>query len=1033
MVLVLHAKVPGRTRLKILDLFQAPAIKQHIEKQLARLPGIQKVSANHRTGNVLVHHSPELTLPWIVDTIKSALEKFSVSPMLPAASPLGRHPDDAFDLVATMPVHCPEMLSSEGLKKTIRRLLPVPDRPPEAIWHMVSIEDALDCFGVRPEDGLAEQVASDRLRQYGSNTIPQMNMRSRWRIFVGQFKSLPVALLGVAAGISIFTGGLLDAAVIMGVVAANAVIGYVTESAAEKTIHSLKERSETVARVIRDGQILEISSSDVALGDILALRPGSMVPADARVIKATRLKIDESMLTGESMPVEKLPARLLESDRPLADQLNMVFMGTQVTGGQGLAVVVATGRRTQLGYLQALLDETVSPPTPIEEQLARVGDQLVLTCLAISAVVFGLGWLRGQSLLVNLRNAIALAAAAVPEGLPAAATSTFALGIHRMREHNVLIRNLEAIETLGAVQVVCLDKTGTITENRMSAVKVAVGNRMLDISAGQILEDGRPTNPLEIQELRRMVEVCVLCNESEINGGDPANGWCLNGSPTENALLDLAFTSGVDAPVLRKTYTQQNMNHRAEDRPFMSTIHVDAEGARLCSIKGSPAEVLELCQYRMVNGRKMKLTAKTRQNILAANQAMAREAMRVLGAAYSDCTDEVADPVESELIWLGLVGLADPIREGVPELIKAFHRAGIDTIMITGDQTPTALAVAEKLGLSRNGPLKVMDSRELSTLDRDELIERVKDVHVFSRVNPSHKLSIVRALQDAGQVVAMTGDGINDGPALKAAEVGVAMGRNGADAARDVADVVLGEDDLETLITALRDGRTTSANIKKSVHFFLSTNMTEIMVILGGLAIGIVSPLNTMQLLWINIISDIFPGLALSLEEPEPGVLERPPRDPQKPLFTGQDWGRMAKESGVISASTLGVFGYGLARHGAAGATSLAFQTLTIAQLLHVLSCRSETRRLRGGRRLPPNPYVGWALGGSLVVQALTMFVPFLRSFLGLAALHPTDFGVIAAGAVLPLFVNEATKPSGKPRRVKPVDRVAEEPLMSAA
>lgn len=1030
MILVLHANVPGRIRLKIQGLLQSMDMKRKLEEQLVRLPGIEKASANHRTGNLLLHYNPGRSLHWLVDTVSSFLDGSMAVHSKPATPSRGFHPDDPSAELALIPTGCPEKTSSRGLKKAIRRLLPAPDRPPEAPWHAVSVADTLECFDVQPDYGLSEQVAADRLRQYGSNTLPPPSIRSRWRIFANQFASLPVALLGAAAGISVITGGIIDAAVIMGVVVANAIIGYVTESSAERAIHSLKERSDVEARVVRDGVVIDIPSAEVALGDVLILRPGTIIPADARIVSAGHLKIDESMLTGESMPVEKTSSSLHELDPPLGDRTNMAYMGTLITGGQGKAVVVGTGRLTELGRLQAMLDETESPPTPVEEQLDRVGDQLVLSCLAICAFVFGLGWLRGQSFLINLRNAIALAAAAVPEGLPAAATTTFALGINRMREHNVLVRDLEAITTLGAVQVVCLDKTGTITENRMSVERAAVGSRMLTVSGDRIMDDGDDVSPREIEELRRLVEVCVLCNEAEVNGGDHKNGWFLNGSATENALLDLAFKAGIDPQELRKSYKREDMNHRSENRPYMSAIHVDGEGKRLCSIKGSPADVLSLCKHRMINGRKIALTPNTRRAVLDANEAMAGDAMRVLGAAFSDCEGDATDPSQTDLIWLGLVGLADPIREGVPELIQAFHRAGIDTIMITGDQKPTAVAVAEKLGLNGSRPINVMDSHELDTLSPEELAERVKDVQVFARVSPSHKLNIVRTLQRAGMVVAMTGDGINDGPALKAAEVGIAMGRNGADAARDIADVVLGEDDLDTLIAALRDGRTTQANIRKSVHFFLSTNMSEIMVMTGGLALGIGAPLNTMQLLWINLISDIFPGLALSLEEPEPGVLDRPPRDPEIPLFSRKDWARMAAESGVISASTLGVYAYGLTRYGGAGAVGLAFQTLTIGQLLHAFSSRSDYSAFKRKGRLPRNNWLNLAMTGSLLLQGLTMFVPALRNLLGLVPLSLPDLGVIAAGSMVPLIINEALKPGEAEARVTLAEFDDENPII---
>jgi Ca2+-transporting ATPase len=860
--------------------------------------------------------------------------------------------------------------------------------------------------------GLDLETADNRLIENGPNKLQEAKSRSGFSIFFDQMNSLPVYLLGAAAGVSIATGGVLDAVVIMGVVVANGIIGYFTENDAEKTIDSLKNLVKPTAEVVRGGHTMEISAEQVVVGDLLVLKPGSYVAADCRIISSSRLSIDESMLTGESMPVSKRTTTLKNENTPLADRSNLAYMGTLVTGGQGLAVVVATGQSTQVGALQRLLTDTGTPKTPIERQLEKMGDQLVLLCGAICGVVFGIGFFRGYGYIQMLRMAITLAASAVPEGLPAAATINFALGITNMRKHGVLVRRLQAIETLGAVQTVCLDKTGTITQNRMSVVRIYSGTRRFEVAEDIFVSAPSLGDPLEICEIRQLIITCALCNEVKINGNDASGEPELFGSPTEKALVRLAIHSGLDIRKIWKQFRFLKIRHRAENRLFMSTMHgFRANGHKLYSIKGSPTEVLRMCNRHMVDGKIVPLTEADRQEIVTQNQRMAGDALRVLGFAFYDLKKDEKFEKETELIWLGLIGMTDPIREGVPDLIKVFHRAGVKTVMITGDQSTTAYAVASELNLSEDDQLRILDSAELTSLDPAALQALAKKVHVYSRVSPAHKLKLVQALQAAGHTVAMTGDGINDGPALKASNLGIALGQSGTDVAREVADIILEEDNLEILIRALEEGRTTYGNIKKSVHFFLSTNLTEIQIMFAAMALGIGFPLNVMQLLWINIISDIFPGLALSREKPAADLMQKPPRESDQALFSSEDFKQMLVESSIITGGSLAAYGYGLFRYGAgAQAGSLAFQSLTIGQLLHAFSCRSKQKSIFDRQKLPANPSLTWSVGGSLALQVLTMVVPGLRNFLGVTSLGLVDAAVIGATAVLPFLTNEARK-----------------------
>ena len=816
------------------------------------------------------------------------------------------------------------------------------------------------------------------------------------------------------------TGGLLDAVLIMGVVSINAFIGYKTESEAEKTIRSLQTLVRPTALVIREGQMRDISAADLTLGDLLVLRPGSYVAADCRLVEATHLSVDESALTGESLPAVKTTEALTNPNIPLGDRLNLAFMGTLVTGGEGLAVVVATGGFTEIGKIQTMMGEATSPETPMQRQLSQVGDQLVLVCCGVCGVVFLVGFVRGLGWLAMLRTSICLAAAAVPEGLPMVATTTLALGIRDMRRHKVLIRHLDAVETLGALQTICLDKTGTITRNEMVVGEIFTGMRSLQVVGGRFVAPTGDVSPTACMELQWLLMMSVLCNETEIYWKGEA--YQLRGTPTEAALVHLALKVGIDVAALRQQYPVLRINYRSENRQFMGSLHREPAGGKLVAIKGSPLDVLAMCTAHLKDNQLLPLTDEDRQEIEAENERMAGLAQRILGVAYTDRDDLVNGEMPSGLVWLGIIGMADPVREGVREAIAAFHGAGIETIMITGDQSPTAYAIGKELNLSHEDPLEILDSTHLADIDPETLKALAKRAHVFARVSPAHKLQIVQILQQGGQVVAMTGDGINDGPALKAADVGIAMGTTGTDIAREVADVVLEEDNLDTMIIAIRDGRTTYNNIRKSVHFFLATNLSEIMLTFTALAVGLGSPLTAMQLLWINLISDIFPGLALAMEAPEPDIMARPPRNPHRPIFNRSDFKRMGFEGAVMTGGALGAFGYGIMRYGlGARASTLAFHGLTSGQLLHALSCRSEQHSLLAPGSLPPNRYLTLALGGSLAVQLLTAVVPWFRTILGLTPIGLVDGLVVAGGAILPLLVNEATKkPPAEAEEIEP-------------
>ena len=871
-LVVVHESVAGRGRLKIPGLYRNEQLRENLEAHLLGMDDIRSVRANILTGNLVIEYvakqNLEIYLREIIDFLEGEL-----------GQPVLRH-SEGIDHPATAAFKAEK--AGKKAKAPIQQPSAGYQAQAEHFWHVLPSQRVMEILNSN-DSGLPSPIARQRLAEYGPNALTQYRARSPLQMVLQQFASAPVAMLGVSAVISLATGGIADASVIAVVVGINAVIGYFTEKSADETINALGQLTPDKAMVIRAGQTQEIPLHEVVIGDVLLLAPGSYIPADARLLLSNHLSVDESPLTGESLPVSKDFNFQPANETALGDRRNMAYMGTMVTGGSGKAVVVATGRYTEIGKIQDLVGEAQAPETPMQKQIDTMGMQLALFSSGICAVVFGVGLLRGRPLLEMLMSAISLAVAAVPEGLPAVATTTLALGIKDMQRRKVLIRQLPAVENLGSVQVICLDKTGTLTLNKMSAVAIHRLSGEIRVEAGGFYCGADSVELYAVDAAyQRLMEVLVLCNESklaDVHGG-------LLGSPTENALLQLAIDAGENVDSLRSRYPIVRTEYRAEDRPYMVTVHLASDGRYLVAVKGSPLALLELCRWHGHEDDLKRLTEDERNAILTGNERLGADALRVLGVAYRLVDDPEHFNI-ADLIWLGLVGMEDMMRPGMAELMQEFHDAGIATVMITGDQSATAYSVGKRLGLSReNEALEMVDSLHLDKLNPSVLAGLVNTTSIFSRVSPAHKLRIVEALQLNGKVVAMTGDGINDGPALKAASVGVTLGDKGSDVARSIADVVLEDDDLSTMITAIKQGRTIYDNIRKSLHFLLSTNLSEIEVMLVSAMIGGAEILNPMQLLWINLITDIFPGLALALEPPEGNVLKRPPRDPNEPIVS---------------------------------------------------------------------------------------------------------------------------------------------------
>lgn len=863
--------------------------------------------------------------------------------------------------------------------------------------HGTPIDRLLSALGdggpLDPQRGLSAAEARGRLSRDGPNEILDVTGRSTTEILLAQFKSVPVALLGGSAALALGTRAYADAGAIGAVLAANATLGFVTERQAEQTVSSLRKLGPRQTTVLREGAAVTIDAREVVVGDVLVLKPGEPVAADARVVEAHRLATNEAALTGESLPVRKEPIAALTPDTPLGERRNMVFMGTVVSGGTGLAVVVATAERAALGRIRQLAQGAEAPRTQLQQELDTLGKRLAIGAATLCVGVFALGALRGRPLLPLLRTAVSLGVAAIPEGLPTVATSLLAAGIRSLQQRQVFARRLDAIENLGAVDTVCFDKTGTLTQNRMSVASLTVGDALI------VLDDGRAPPPLADAWLR----VAVLCNSLERVNGDPAGPW--QGSSTELALFEFARQQGADAAQWRDSQPALGVRHRSEHHPYMVTLHDSTGHGMLVAVKGRPDEVLARSDTWFDGQRTRPLRPAERRRLLQLNDAMAARGDRVLALAYREHPERDFGDTAG-LCWIGLVGLADPLRPDLPQMVARFKAAGIRPLMITGDQLGTAQAVATRIDLDHGQPM--IDAAQLPE-SAALIADAAEHASGFARTSPAMKLEIVRALQSRGHVVAMTGDGINDGPALRTADVGVAMGVTGTDFAHAMSDLVLRDDHPAAMLQAIEQGRTAFVNIKKSVRYLVATNLSELAATTLAVAVGMPEPFDPLALLWTNIATDIWPAIALGLEPAEPGILERPPVSLRGGLLDRSEWGGVAVDAGAMTLASLTSFGYGLARYGAGPrARTLAFMTLTSSQLLYALSMRSARPLRRGG--LKPNPMLGHAVGWSLAAQAGTVLLPLARRVLRTSPIGAADAVVVVATAVVPLLLRELLK-----------------------
>jgi Ca2+-transporting ATPase len=813
------------------------------------------------------------------------------------------------------------------------------------------VEHVLKQLETSPE-GLTREEAARRLERFGPNTLKEEKRISPWAIFLGQFKNFLIILLIIATVISLLLGETLDAIVIFAIVVASAVLGFYQEFRAEKALQALKAMASPTASVLRQGEEMEIPSAEVVPGDIMLLTAGDRMPADGHLILSANVRVDEASLTGESTAVEKDAASILPADTGIGDRRNMVFAATVMTYGRARAVVTGTGMETEFGRIAKLLQEVEEEPSPLAEKMDFIGKRLGVACLIVATAVMGLGIVRGNPILEMFIWGVSLAIAAVPEALAAVVTGALAIGVQRAARRKAIVRRLPAVETLGCTTVICSDKTGTLTKNEMTIRQIYVGGQVLEVTGvgfepkGAFMADSQPVDPLANPTLKRLLVGGALCNDASLiqNNGS----WRIKGDPTEGALVVAAAKAKLDVAGLQNLWPRVGEIPFESERKRMSTVHQEASGPLIAFVKGAPELILERCTHWERDGQREPLAPERSREIQEANNRMAQGALRVLGVAYRSVAKPspsyTPDLLEVELTFLGLVGMIDPAREEVKQAIHHCREAGIRSVMVTGDHKLTAAAIARELGLlggDGNAERRVLEGRELDRMTEEELAEIVEDVAVYARVSPEHKMKIVGAWKSRRHVVAMTGDGVNDAPALKRADIGVAMGITGTDVTKEASDMVLMDDNFATIVAAVEEGRIIYDNIKKYLVYLLSANIGEILVLgFAGLA-GLPLPLLALQILWVNLTTDGPPALALGVEPPEPDLMRRPPRAAEEPVFTNAMYVAMFGMGLIMFFGLIPVFYVYWQAEGVTKAQTMVLVSMILFELFRAFSCRS--------------------------------------------------------------------------------------------
>lgn len=825
--------------------------------------------------------------------------------------------------------------------------------------------------------GLTTAKAAELQAEHGKNTLVQVKPPGAVRIFLRQFKDAMVLILLAATGISAALGEWTDAVTIVVIVLLNAILGFVQEYRTEKTLEALRNMTAPTAKVWRDGALTELSAELLVPGDVISVEAGDCVPADCKLLEANRLYANESVLTGESEPIAKSAAPA-NADLTGLHKPYLVYSGTALTRGSGTAEVVATGKNTQMGQISGMLSSIERTETPLQKRLGELGKVLAVICIGVCLAVFAAGVLRGEPIFDMLMTGISIAIAAIPEGLPATVTIALALAVSRMMKQKALVNRLHSVETLGCTSVICSDKTGTITENRMTVTRLALPETVYEVAEGSILEHGSPVSVQRTPGMRELLRCAVLCNNAQLTPVGE-HQWKAVGDPTEAALLAAAAKGGISPRTLSE-YT------RIAEEPFDSetkcmAVLVRGNGGTLACVKGACDVLLNKCSLIRTKAGDVPLTSELRRQITAQAEALSTLALRVLGCAEKPC--ESLSQAQEGLVFLGLFGMLDPPRPAAKEAIRTCASASVRTVMITGDHRKTAAAIAKQAGLLRGG--EVITGDELDLMTDDQLDRRLPRISVFARVNPAHKLRLVRAYKRAGHIVTMTGDGVNDAPAIKEADVGVAMGQSGTDVAKQAADVILMDDNLATLVAAVKEGRCIYANIRKFVRYLLSCNIGEVITMFLGILMGMPVVLLPVQLLLVNLATDGLPAIALGLEPAEDGLMKRPPRKPEESFFADGLLSRIVWRGIMIGLCTLGAFSTALRLGGTlTEARTAALLTLVLSQLIHVFECKSERGTLFSVRY-----FSNWKLIGAVLLSAAmlaaTIWLPWAQGIFGTA------------------------------------------------
>lgn len=866
------------------------------------------------------------------------------------------------------------------------------------MWYTLSTKEVERQMQTNIEFGLNEKQVEDKQNKFGLNKLEEKKKESIIIKFVKQFNDFMIIILIIASIISAVVAKLegsndyFDSIIIIAIVVFNAIMGLVQEAKAEKSLEALKKMTAPTCKVKRDGKICTIKSEQIVPGDIVLLEAGNYVPADCRLISSSNLKIEESSLTGETVPVLKDANCMLKEKTALGDMVNMAFSTTIVVNGHGEAIVTETGMNTKVGKIAKMIITNEAPETPIQKKLGEVGKTLGIACLGICLLIFIIGLLKKIEPIEMFMTSVGLAVAAIPEGLPAIVTIMLSIGVTKMAKKNSIIRKLPAVETLGSSSVICSDKTGTLTQNKMQVTKIANIN-------GE-------TNDKEY--IKWLIGMTTMCTDVEISR---ENGKIeLTGEPTEKAIVNKALDEGQNKIEL------YNVMKRVKDIPFdssrkmMTTIHKIPTGYRVIT-KGAPDILLKRCNKVYENGNVTTLDYSKTKLIENQNNKMADEALRVLAIAYLDIPSLPSkidsENIEKNLIFIGLIGMIDPPREGVKEAVATCKKAGIKTVMITGDHIITAKAIAKDLGILRGSDLAIT-GEELDKIPQSILQKNIMNYSVFARVTPEHKVRIVKAYQSTGAVVAMTGDGVNDAPALKNADIGIAMGKNGTDVAKNAADMVLTDDNFVTIVEAVKQGRNIFDNIKKAVHFLIATNIGEIVTIFLGLLLGLKSPLLAIQLLWINLVTDSLPAIALGLEKPEADIMNKKPRDNKKGIFADGLWQKIIAEGIMLGALTLVAFSLGNYLYGIEVARTMAFVSLGLLELIHSFNIKSDESIFKVG--LFENKYLMGAFILGAILQVVVVVIPSVAEIFKLVPLTQTQWLYTFGISILPLIIIELQK-----------------------